>query len=87
MRRRLPEDQRPYRMWLYPLPTLVALAGWLFVFATSDWTAILFGLGMLLLGILFFFAWSFLTGRWPFAPAEEPPHSAGESDGLTTERT
>lgn len=87
LRRRLPEDQRPYRMWLYPLPTLVALAGWCFVFATSDQMAILFGLGMLLLGILFFFAWSFLTGRWPFAPAEEPPHSAGESRGLTTGKT
>ena len=43
-----------YRMWLYPLPSLLALAGWIFVFATSDVRVILFGLGTLLLGVLVF---------------------------------
>jgi amino acid transporter len=26
----------PFRMWLYPLPCLVALVGWVFLLATSD---------------------------------------------------
>ena len=30
----------PYRMWLYPLPALVALAGWIYIFCSAGWPAI-----------------------------------------------
>src|SRR5213075_860324 len=33
LRRRAPDMPRPYRMWLYPVPSLVALLGWIFIFA------------------------------------------------------
>ena len=56
-----------YLIWLYPIPNLVALAGWIFVFATSDVKVILFGLGSLALGIVVFLLWSKVTKRWPFA--------------------
>src|SRR5512132_1927016 len=68
LRRRAPDMPRPYRIWLYPVPSLVALVGWVFIFATSDLNIILFGLGTLALGIAFFFIWSWRTARWPFAP-------------------
>ncbi|HWC74861.1 MAG TPA: APC family permease, partial [Gemmatimonadales bacterium] len=35
LRRRAPELLRPYRMWLYPLPSLVALLGWVFIFVAT----------------------------------------------------
>ena len=72
-RRRKAEAHRAktYRMWLYPLPSLVALLGWIFIFATTDWSIILFGLGMLALGALCFLAWSWQTGRWPFLKERE----------------
>jgi hypothetical protein len=54
-------------MWLYPLPSLLALAGWIFVFATSDVRVILFGLSTLLLGVVVFMVWSWRARRWPFA--------------------
>jgi amino acid transporter len=73
LRRRAPEAERPYRVWLYPVPNLVALAGWIFIFATTDWPVILFGLGTLALGVLFFFVWSARTRRWPFAPEAHRP--------------
>src|SRR5437867_11458177 len=66
LRKRAPEMPRPYRIWLYPLPNLIALIGWVFIFATSDWRIILFGLGTLALGIVFFFIWSWRSARWPF---------------------
>ncbi|MBI3850163.1 MAG: amino acid permease [Verrucomicrobia bacterium] len=66
LRRRAPAMERPYRIWLYPLPCFVALVGWLFVFGTADWKVILFGLGTLLLGVIFFLIWSKWTRRWPF---------------------
>ena len=61
-----PDMPRPFRMWLYPVPALVALLGWIFVLGTSDPLVILFGLGTLALGVAAFFAWSWRTGHWPF---------------------
>ena len=70
LRRRAPNMERPYRIWLYPVPCFVALVGWLFVFGTSDWKVILFGFGTLLLGVIFFLIWSKWTRRWPFGIAQ-----------------
>jgi len=67
LRRREPNMPRPYRMWLYPLPSLVALLGWVFIFATTPMIVLAFGLGALVLGILCFGAWSWKGRTWPFA--------------------
>ena len=67
LRRRRPEMPRPFRIWFYPVPALVALVGWIFVFATTPPRIILFGLGTLSLGLVAFFVWSWHSGRWPFA--------------------
>ena len=66
LRRRAPGMPRPYRMWLYPLPALIALVGWIFVFATTQLVVILFGVGVLALGCLTFLLWSWKTNGWPF---------------------
>ena len=75
LRRRAPEMPRPYRMWLYPVPALVALLGWIFVFATTQLRVIFFGLGVLLLGCVVFLFWSWRTSRWPFS-LEQPAAAA-----------
>jgi amino acid transporter len=66
LRKRRPAGPGSYRMWLYPVPSLIALAGWVFVFATSDVKVILFGLGSLFAGVLVFLFWSWRARRWPF---------------------
>jgi len=71
LRKRDPDARRPYRMWLYPLPSLIALIGWVFIFATTDWHIILFGMGTLVVGVFFFLGWSAYTLRWPFAQTAE----------------
>jgi len=77
LRRQAPNMERPYRMWLYPVPALVALLGWIFVFATTQPTVILFGVGALLVGCVAFVVWSWRTRRWPFALGEsDSPVSA-----------
>jgi amino acid transporter len=73
LRKNQPELSRPYRIWFYPLPNLLALVGWIFVFATTDWTIIAFGLGTLVIGIGCFMLWSRHTRQWPFATAGELP--------------
>jgi amino acid transporter len=69
LRRNRPDLPRPYRIWLYPLPLGIALAGWLFVFATTQPPILLFGLGMLVLGVAGFALWSWRSRTWPFAQA------------------
>jgi amino acid transporter len=61
-----PDMPRPFRMWLYPIPALVALAGWLFLLLTSGWMLIALGAGTLVLGVVCFLAWSHRAGTWPF---------------------
>ena len=58
LRRTRPEMPRPYRMWLYPIPAVIALVGWIFIFLTTDVRVIAFGLGLLALGVVCFFWWS-----------------------------
>jgi amino acid transporter len=66
LRKRAPDMPRPYRMWLYPVPALLAVLGWVFVFATTELRVIAFGLGVLALGGVAFVLWSWNTKRWPF---------------------
>lgn len=66
LRKRAPDMPRPYRMWLYPVPALLAVLGWIFVFATTEFRVIVFGLGVLALGGVAFVLWSWNTKRWPF---------------------
>jgi amino acid transporter len=66
LRSQQPKLPRPYRMWLYPLPCLLALAGWLYLYASAPWLYMGLGAGTLLLGIVVFFIWSYHTARWPF---------------------
>jgi basic amino acid/polyamine antiporter, APA family len=70
LRRRAPEMARPFRIWLYPVPVVIAFVGWLFIFSTSGALVILFGLGVLALGVLSFVVWSFRLRQWPFRGAE-----------------
>jgi amino acid transporter len=57
----------PWRMWLYPLPCVVALVGWLFVYLTTGWLFMLIGAITMLAGLAAFLAWARLTDGWPFA--------------------
>ena len=66
LRRREPDLARPYRMWLYPLPSLIALLGWIFIFATTPLKVMGFGIGALALGIACFLIWSRKARTWPF---------------------
>ncbi len=42
----------PFRMWFYPLPSLLALAGWLFVLGVADRKVLLLSLAVLASGVV-----------------------------------
>ncbi len=55
MRRHRADIQWPFRMWLYPIPSVIAFLGWTYVFVTSGWMYVGFGLLTLVAGILVYF--------------------------------
>lgn len=63
--RRRPELARRlrFRMPLYPLPALFALAGWLYIFGTRPAEILLFGVVSLACGVVAFAAWSLVVAR------------------------
>jgi amino acid transporter len=66
LRRRAPAMERPFRIWLYPVPLVIAFVGWLFIFSTTGADVMLFGLGVLALGVVCFLVWSARLRQWPF---------------------
>jgi len=85
LRRRQPQLPRPYRQWLYPLPSLIAFGGWIYVYTSSGHTPIIFSLVILAAGLLAFLVWSRIERQWPFGSKEiredflddpQPPESA-----------
>jgi amino acid transporter len=68
LRRRQPQLRRPYRQWLYPLPSLAALAGWIYVYVSAGRTPIVFSLVVLATGIAAFLIWARIEREWPFGP-------------------
>jgi len=53
---RKPDDKRPYKMKLYPLPAVIGIIIWLFIFCVSPTEYILGALGYILLGVLVYWA-------------------------------
>jgi amino acid transporter len=72
LRRRAPQLERPFRMWFYPLPALLALAGWLFLFVTTEIATLLYSLAALAVGVVVFLVWARVTRRWPFLTCPRP---------------
>src|SRR5262245_61209059 len=66
LRRLRPDLPRPFRIWLYPLPCLLALAGWLYLYASAPILYVALGAVTLLVGVVVFLFWSHGQGVWPF---------------------
>ena len=56
----------PYRMWLFPVPALIALAGWLYIFSTAGFVAIAFGAVSLSVGAAVYLVRAAYNAEWPF---------------------
>jgi amino acid transporter len=52
-----------FLMPFFPVPAFVALAGWLFVFGTSERLVIIYSLGSLAAGVIAFLSWEAATRR------------------------
>jgi amino acid transporter len=64
--RRMKTEDFPYRMLLYPLPAIIGIIVWAFIFFTAQWQFILGALGIIIIGCLFFILRSYQKKDWPF---------------------
>ncbi len=69
LRHRQPDMPRPFRMWLYPLPALLAIAGFVFILVSRKnfQREIKYALVILALGLLIYFIRSWNRKEWPFS--------------------
>jgi amino acid transporter len=71
LRRRWGSERLPFKMWLYPLPAILTMLGWAWLFwqtgAVRKW-----GLLEIAMGVVAFLIWTKEMHQWPFAaPAEQ----------------
>ena len=68
LRVRRPDLPRPFRMWLYPLPALVALGGFIYVLISRKnfLREIRYAAVLVVVGLAIYFIRARMRGEWPF---------------------
>jgi amino acid transporter len=61
--------ERPFEMWLYPLPAFVAGAGWIVILVASGAVYVVAGVALTALAIAAYLAHARRTRQWPFEMA------------------
>jgi fructoselysine transporter len=76
LRRRRRAEQLPFRMWLYPLPAVLTILGWAWLFWQTG-SARKWGLLEIALGALAFLIRARMMRQWPFQGSEPRPSAVG----------
>jgi amino acid transporter len=76
LRKRFGTARLPFKMWLYPVPAVLTMAAWAWLFWQTGplrkW-----GLLEVALGVVAFLIWTHEMRQWPFAPAPAEPEVTG----------
>jgi APA family basic amino acid/polyamine antiporter len=69
-----PDAARPFRMWLYPVPAFVAIAGFLYIlFNRENWQKeVRYALVILLAGLVIYMIRAWRSSEWPFRMGDSP---------------
>ena len=59
----------PFRMWLYPLPSIVALAGWSYIVSSNGWSYLAVAGAALAAGVAAYLWRARRAGEWPWGRA------------------
>ena len=70
-----PEMKRPFRVWLYPLPPIIAITGFLYVLCSRPnfEREIFFAAVVVLTGTAIYMVRARVRGEWPFLRGESRP--------------
>lgn len=72
LRRRIGADAMPWRMWLYPLPALIAIGAWAWVFSSASPAKQQVGVIAPAVGVIAFLALTRYRRSWPFSVPSSP---------------
>ncbi len=72
LRKYRPEVPRPFKMWLYPIPGVLAMIGWLYAFVSpagspGGWKFMLYAFGTIAAGLVAYILLAMKKRDWPFA--------------------
>src|SRR5213596_4323828 len=73
LRIRRPDLPRPFRMWLYPLPAVLALGGFIYVLISRKnfLKEIRYAAVLVVVGLIIYFIRARMRGEWPFERTEQ----------------
>ncbi len=71
LHRRWPPGRLPFRMWFYPLPAILSVLIWAWIFVSTGRKFALSGIGVTVLGIVTYMVQAWYRRVWPFAAAGE----------------
>ena len=81
LRIRRPDLPRPFRMWIYPMPALLASVGFVYVlvYRTNSMKQIRYALVILLTGVIIYLWRAWRSREWPFGGSGEAlPEASGD---------
>jgi amino acid transporter len=67
LRKRAPLLTRPFKMWLYPIPGIISILGWLYILSTAAMKSLVFASSVFALGSIAFFMRAKIRREWPFS--------------------
>ena len=70
LRKRQPGLKRPYRQWLYPVPCVIAMLGWIYVYVSASTMSLILSGAWIVAGLVVFVVWARANKSWPFAPVQ-----------------
>ncbi|MBI3260377.1 MAG: amino acid permease [Ignavibacteriae bacterium] len=77
LRRKWSSDRLPFKMWLYPVPAVMAILLWIWLFNATVYTVIwnmsaaFWGISVMILGIIVYFVQARIRGEFPFVPKDQ----------------
>jgi fructoselysine transporter len=75
LHRKWKADRWPFRMWLYPVPVVIAMIGWMAIFISTGRTPVIASLAAAAAGVLLYLGRARYLRQWPF---EKVTPSAGQ---------
>jgi fructoselysine transporter len=66
LRRRWPRERFPFKMWLYPVPVVIAILGWTAIFASTGRRLMEAAFAFVALGSVVYLSRAKILKQWPF---------------------
>ena len=84
LRKRWGSSRLPFKMWLYPLPAVLTMLGWAWLFWQTG-PARKYGLMEIALGVAAYMVWARVKNFWPFELPGPGPTASASSDSALSE--